>query len=67
MAKLTQKTAMTQEQGEIALQKQQLRDEALRVYCNKKEIHLIEIDGRQFSYKKLEKYITNLLKGEING
>lgn len=54
--KLEQKTA-----NEIFIN-QQIRDAWLRKYCKENKIYLIEIDGRKFKHKNLEKYLISVLE-----
>jgi very-short-patch-repair endonuclease len=47
----------TQQEAEIAFERQKIRDEYLRNYCKEKGIILIEIDGRKYINLKIKKYL----------
>lgn len=53
--------AISKEQAELNFINQQKRDEYKRTFCENHHIKLIEIDGRKYKDKKLEKYIIDSL------
>lgn len=55
----------TVEISKLRFENQKIRDFYLKCYCYKHKIFLIEIDGREFFGKKLEKYFIDILVPEI--
>ena len=58
--KLTTFGKMPLETAKIKFKQQKVWDKNLRKYCQKKDITLIEIDGRKYKHKKIKNYLLNI-------
>lgn len=53
------------EQAKENFEKQKIRDEQLRIFCNKNNIKLLEIDGRKYKGKLLSIFLANYFNNLI--
>lgn len=52
--------------AEICFEKQKLRDEEMRKYCQNNGIQLLEIDGRKYKGDRLKKFVIEFFENGLN-